>query len=222
MKFSSKPPTDPLPLFWKILKVVIEIFERDWSFQTKLKISNEIEVRRCHHVIVIAVFVIVILLLLLLIIIIISIIIVIIVVIIFCVIRLWDINIFINHPFGWLTSQNFGAGEATAYVWISSNWFAEDISQKWTRLSLMGSFAFVFVDKGVFNIDVLLHHLRSNQVGFVSKMRGWVLARFVLVFLVLSCLAPVLWLCLFLFSVVASPFLHHMIAFIILTLPLLF
>ena len=35
----------------------------------------------------------------------------------------------------------------------------------------MGSFAFVFVDKGVFNIDVLLHHLRSNQVGFVSKMR---------------------------------------------------
>ena len=36
----------------------------------------------------------------------------------------------------------------------------------------MGSFAFVFVDKRVFNIDVLFHHFRSNQVGFVSKMRG--------------------------------------------------
>ena len=40
------------------------------------------------------------------------------------------------------------------------------------RLSLMGSLAFVYVDKGVFNIEVLLHHLRSNQVGLCFKNEG--------------------------------------------------
>ena len=84
-----------------------------------MKISNEIEVRRCHHVIVIAVFVIVIipLLLLIIIIIIVGIIIIIVVVVtIIRIIKLSDINIFINHPFGWLASQSFGAREATEYV----------------------------------------------------------------------------------------------------------
>ena len=134
-----------------------------------MKISNEIEVRRCHHVIVIAVFVIVIIPLLLLIIIIVSIIIIIVVVVITVIriIKLSDINILINHPFGWLASKVSGLEKQ-----LSMFEFHRTVLRRIFHKSGRVCLSWVHLDKGVFNIDVLLHHLRSNQVGFVSKMRG--------------------------------------------------
>ena len=42
LKMSSEPTTKPLFYLWEILKVEIEKFKRDWSFQVRFKIFSEI------------------------------------------------------------------------------------------------------------------------------------------------------------------------------------